>query len=593
MVVLRIDTVDYVTLFANRQPDDNLDNITYQLEHQTVIVDGKILKNGETIITTEQSANRLMATYNPVVKHVTDVTLPTLVTAVIGTGGNSVFLTFSEIINVNSWLVAGFFTLTVSGVTVQLTFAGGYGTHHLNFSIGHTVFQGETATLAYTPGDVADLSGNQLAAFSGFPVTNTSTQQRVVPVIESFVVDSYVGSTIGITFSKPVTGGATGFSVTASDGVLNITYAGGSGTAVWTYTTSRIVGSHETLTYSYDVSAAIKDADNNLLAAVTNQPVTNGSPADTIDPLLESATIAANGETLTLVFSEAVSGTFGSPSVAADLGGTGITATYVSGNATNTHTYTIFRRALSGEAVTITGGGLVDGSGNTIPAFTDLAVTNNSAVELGATVETFNSSTTWSCPADIYVARVEIWGGGGGGGGHSFSSGGGGGGGGAYSMMVCGVVPEDDYVVTVGSAGSAGSTFSSGGTGGDSTFRNQSFTLIVVVKGGSGGSGFSSGGAGGQLFGNGDVRFIGGTGGNATSSSLGGGGGGAAGSNANGGNGSGATAGTAGTGGGNGGAGGNNGAGTAGTAPGGGGGGSGNSSNNGGAGAAGRITITY
>lgn len=81
----------------------------------------------------------------------------------------------------------------------------------------------------------------------------------------------------------------------------------------------------------------------------------------------------------------------------------------------------------------------------------------------------FNShgSFTWTCPPDVFVVQVEVWGSGGTGGGASFgitTFGGGGGGGGAYAKRIAAsVVPGNTYAVVVGQQGST--TPSSFGTG--------------------------------------------------------------------------------------------------------------------------------
>jgi hypothetical protein len=117
--------------------------------------------------------------------------------------------------------------------------------------------------------------------------------------------------------------------------------------------------------------------------------------------------------------------------------------------------------------------------------------------------QTFNSSTTWTCPAGVTSVDVEMWGGGGGGGGDGTSNtaGGGGGGSGAYRKVVnVAVTPGNSYTITVGNGGSGGSSFSGdGGKGGQSIFVGDNET--VKAGGGCGGrgndDGSSSDGAGG------------------------------------------------------------------------------------------------
>ena len=86
------------------------------------------------------------------------------------------------------------------------------------------------------------------------------------------------------------------------------------------------------------------------------------------------------------------------------------------------------------------------------------------------TMETFDSSTTWTCPADVTSVQVEGYGGSGGGcaGATEKACYSGGGGGGAYSKVNAFVsTPGNNYTVTIGAAGVGGSaSFGSSGTSG-------------------------------------------------------------------------------------------------------------------------------
>ena len=188
------------------------------------------------------------------------------------------------------------------------------------------------------------------------------------------------------------------------------------------------------------------------------------------------------------------------------------------------------------------------------------------------TVETFNSTTTWLCPAGVTSVQAECWGRGGNGGSQSSTgTSGGGGGGGAYSKA-------NSLAVTPGITYNVGIAV-------DGTFFSSA--LFVFAQSGSPGQNIfptSLGGNGGAASsGVGDVRFSGGKGGNGDGGGGGGGGGSSAGTASNGTNGANAVALSGGAGGVNGagsGAGGRGGYYTgfgpgpvAGTAPGGGGGG--------------------
>jgi hypothetical protein len=101
---------------------------------------------------------------------------------------------------------------------------------------------------------------------------------------------------------------------------------------------------------------------------------------------LNSATIAANGTTLTLSFSDAVSQGAGYNDtdwdVDCSVSGSNIAAAYVSGNSTNTHIYSLAATVEEGETCNIDFNGdansMEDGAGADLPAIASAAVVNGS-----------------------------------------------------------------------------------------------------------------------------------------------------------------------------------------------------------------------
>lgn len=206
--------------------------------------------------------------------------------------------------------------------------------------------------------------------------------------------------------------------------------------------------------------------------------------------------------------------------------------------------------------------------------------------------ETFDATSTWTCPEGVTSAFIECRGGAGGAG--ETTSAEGGGGGGAYANKTLTVVPSTVYDVIVGEAGALESI------GGDSWFGDG---LDVSAAGGGGALNLTGGTGGLAASSIGDVTTSGGSGGNGSSGGgpRAGGGGGAAGSasgnGADGTSGSGDSPGVGGVGAGGAGSGGNGGAsgqnGQNGNAPGGAAGGGGNGGGAAGVSANGRVTITY
>ncbi len=99
-----------------------------------------------------------------------DTTGPTVTAASFNVLGTQLTITFSEAVNGHTG-----FTITPTGGASTLTYLSGDGTTSKVYTLSRTVTFGETATLAYTPGNVTDLASNPLLAFSGTSVANSST----------------------------------------------------------------------------------------------------------------------------------------------------------------------------------------------------------------------------------------------------------------------------------------------------------------------------------------------------------------------------------------------------------------------------------
>lgn len=112
-----------------------------------------------------------------------------------------------------------------------------------------------------------------------------------------------------------------------------------------------------------------------------------GDP-ENFGPSLVYAMIAEDGETLTLIFSEVVSqGVAYNDSqidVDATTGGANIGVTYVSGDGTGTHIYTLASTITDGDTVNLdfdgTANSLEDSTGKDLAAISDFSVVNNSTV---------------------------------------------------------------------------------------------------------------------------------------------------------------------------------------------------------------------
>ena len=98
-----------------------------------------------------------------------DTTAPTLTGASIDSDGTTWTLEFSE-------TVLGFlgFTADASGGAVSLSYLSGEGTNVVVFESDRAISFDEVVTLDYTPGDVEDVAGNAMEAFTDYEVVNGS-----------------------------------------------------------------------------------------------------------------------------------------------------------------------------------------------------------------------------------------------------------------------------------------------------------------------------------------------------------------------------------------------------------------------------------
>lgn len=108
---------------------------------------------------------------------------PVPVSAQIEGSGNLLHVTFNVAVtgtyNSESGDPAIGFGLDMS-LGMTLSYSAGLESTVLSFAFNRTVAQGEEATLSYNPGDVAAVDGAALlASFSGFAVTNNSTQEAI------------------------------------------------------------------------------------------------------------------------------------------------------------------------------------------------------------------------------------------------------------------------------------------------------------------------------------------------------------------------------------------------------------------------------
>lgn len=233
--------------------------------------------------------------------------------------------------------------------------------------------------------------------------TSAGAPDVTAPEVDSATVNS-AGTTVTLALDEVVTVSVgTGFSISLSGGAATLTYASGSGSSSLVFNSSRTIYSGETGTVSYvTVANGIQDAAGNDLDSFSGLTITNNSSQvlDTTAPTVSSRTIATNGNSITIGFSEAVQfGAGGNTglTLTPTNGGATITLTYSSGTGTSSLVYATSRTASNTETFTLgytqPGAGVRDSAGNLLASFSGQAVTNNSTVN-GAPTDISISSTS-------------------------------------------------------------------------------------------------------------------------------------------------------------------------------------------------------
>jgi hypothetical protein len=320
-----------------------------------------------------------------------DTTPPTGTGSAVNSAGTTLTRTFSEACAIGTGGSAGW-TITLSGGAVTGTYSSGSGTANWIYSLSRTIANSETGTDAYTePGNgVEDMSGNDLATFSGHAITNNSTQgapDTTPPTLTTATIGTN-GTTLTLHFDEAVVATInTGWTITPSGGAATLTYSSGSGTANLVYTVNRPIQYNETGTVGYtEPGNGIEDASaGNDLATISSHALINNSTqgTDTTPPTVSSVTIGTSGTTAVMALSETCStGAGGNGGFTLSLSGGACTATYASGSGTSSRTYNLSRTVNQGETGTYgytqPGNGIEDTAGNDLATISSAAVTNNS-----------------------------------------------------------------------------------------------------------------------------------------------------------------------------------------------------------------------
>jgi hypothetical protein len=211
------------------------------------------------------------------------------------------------------------------------------------------------------------------------------TGGNTAPIVVTMVV-SPNGTTFTFNCNQPVNCSSSA-GLTFKDGAstYTLTYVSGSGTLALVFTIGTTVDFGDVCTCSYvSGSGNIVGTNGSIgLASFTNVSVTNNSTQGEVSaPTVSSATVASNGTTFTVAFSENVNCTSAAGIAFTDV--SGLPISYTSGTGTSTLVFTLGSTVQSGDTCTWsysqTSGNIVaSGTGHApLASFTNASVTNNS-----------------------------------------------------------------------------------------------------------------------------------------------------------------------------------------------------------------------
>ena len=306
---------------------DDLDNFVLRLpnnavtEDQTVTVSYAVPESG-TVIEDTVGNDALAFTYFEVTNNSTvDVTPPVPASAVVGTNGNTLTVTFNEDLDIAAAPPAGAFTVKADGVAVAVQSVVAQALDQLALTLPTAAIkQGQTVTVSYAVPEsgtvIEDTSGNDALAFTDFEVDNNSTADGTPPIPASAEVGAHGGS-LALTFNENLDIGpvrvppASAFTVKV-DGVevpvQSVAVSAGTFFDTLLLNLSSTIGERQIVTVSYEVpdtGTVIADVAGNEAVAFEDFPVTNNSTvANTTPPVPASAEVPFEGTPLTLIFNE-------------------------------------------------------------------------------------------------------------------------------------------------------------------------------------------------------------------------------------------------------------------------------------------------
>lgn len=311
-----------------------------------------------------------------VTNNIIGIVLPTLDTITIEEANpNNVVMVFSEIVTGTN---LGF---TLSGTT-STTFSSisGSGTNTITGVLSDNVIASETVLLSYSEstGDIVDPTLDALADITNQAITN-NTIEKILPTLQSALVNDENPNDIVMTFSEIVTGTNLGFTIAGTTST-SFSSISGSGTNTITGVLASSAIQAETITVSYvEVTGDIIDAVSNALADITNLSVTNTVGFEGIAPTVILSTVEFyDPRKLIVSFDEPVSGTNLGFTITGTTSTTFDSIEFFPGDR---FVGTLSDDVVFGETITVSyvesTGDIVDTVGNALADFSSFAVINN------------------------------------------------------------------------------------------------------------------------------------------------------------------------------------------------------------------------
>ena len=357
-----------------------------------------------------------------------DRTAPVYVSVANTTAGTTITLTYNENLSTTT-APASAFTVTNGADTIPVSsVVTTSGTRTVVLTLASPVGQDKTVTVAYAAPStdattansaIQDVAGNDALSFSAITLgTNSSTVDQTGPVYSTGSVASN-GLSITVTFNEklhttslPLASSFTVLSNGSSVPISSVAIGPNNTTGLRSIvlTLGTVIGQGRTVTVAYEAptsnsattNTAIQDLIGNDASSLAATTVSNGSTVDQTSPVLSSASLAANGLTLTLNYNE----TLRDPRAAAStftvlVNGTPVTVSSVAASgSTSTVVLTLATAVGSGKAVTVaysapavdagtTNAAIQDTTGNDAASFSATTVTNGSTVdETGPVIST-------------------------------------------------------------------------------------------------------------------------------------------------------------------------------------------------------------